>query len=218
MRPENEPDGQKRRSFIEQARRAQIITSAVEVIADAGFAKASLALIAKHAGISKGVISYHFAGKDELMEEVVNHVYDGILAFVTARMEQEQTATGLLRTHILTVAEHMRGNRTQIKALGEIFYNLRQPDGSPRFGIAASEPLFQALEEIYRLGQRSGEFRAFDLRVMAVAHAGSIDNMFAYWVTHPEHDLDAHARELADLFEHATRAEKPHDSVPENSH
>ncbi|WP_433236298.1 TetR/AcrR family transcriptional regulator [Streptosporangium sp. CA-135522] len=209
MRPESEPSGQKQRSFIELARRAQIIDSAIQVIAEMGFAKASLALIAKHAGISKGVISYHFAGKDELMEEVVNHVYSGIIEFVMARMEKEESATGLLRTHILTIAEHMRDNRAQLRALGEIFYNLRQPDGSPRFGIAASEPIFAALEEIYRHGQARGEFRAFDVRVMAVAHSGSIDNMFAYWIAHPGHDLDAHARELADLFEHATRAEKP---------
>ncbi|MFF5212891.1 TetR/AcrR family transcriptional regulator [Streptosporangium sp. NPDC000396] len=207
MRPEIGPGGQKRRSFIEQARRAQIIDSAIEVIAEVGFAKASLALIAKHAGISKGVISYHFAGKNELMEEVVSHIYSGIAEFVTARMEKEQTATGLLRTHILAVAEHMRDNRTQLKAVGEIFYNLRQPDDSPRFGVAANEPIFQLLEGIYRRGQASGEFRPFDVRVMAVAHSGAIDNMFAYWIAHPEHDLDAHARELADLFRHATQAE-----------
>ncbi|MEV7908062.1 TetR family transcriptional regulator, partial [Streptomyces anulatus] len=59
MRPENEPVGQNTKSFIERARRAQIIASAIEVIAEHGFANASLARIAKHAGISKGVISYH---------------------------------------------------------------------------------------------------------------------------------------------------------------
>ncbi|MFC6819328.1 TetR/AcrR family transcriptional regulator, partial [Nonomuraea dietziae] len=129
MRSENEASGQKPRSFIEQARRAQIMASAIEVIAEVGFAKASLALIAKHAGISKGVISYHFAGKDELMEQVVDHVYSGIADFVLARMEGESTATGLLRTHLLTVAEHMRDHRVQLMALGEIFHNLRLPDG-----------------------------------------------------------------------------------------
>ncbi|MEV4168193.1 TetR/AcrR family transcriptional regulator [Nonomuraea sp. NPDC049709] len=206
MRSENEPGGQKARSFIEEARRAQIVASAIEVIAEVGFAQASLARIAKHAGISKGVISYHFAGKEELMEEVVNRTYGAIAEHVLAEMEGLTTATELLRTHILSVAEHMRGNRTQLRALGEIFTNLRTADGQPRYGIKANEEVYRAVEQIYRLGQRNGEFRDFDVRVMAITQSSAIDNMFAYWVAFPDHDLDAHARELADLFERACRA------------
>ncbi|MEV0143681.1 MULTISPECIES: TetR/AcrR family transcriptional regulator [unclassified Nonomuraea] len=203
MRSENKPSGQKARSFIEEARRDQIVRSAVEVIAEVGFARASLARIAQHAGISKGVISYHFAGKEELMEEVVNRVYTQIAEFVVARMEGAESATDLLRTHVLSVAEHMRSNRVQLRALGEIFTNLRAADGTPRYGVQTSDELYQALEAIYRHGQERGEFRAFDVRVMAVTHQAAVDSMFAYWQAHPEHDLDAHARQLADLLERA---------------
>ena len=35
-----------------------------------------MAEIARRAGISKGVISYHFAGKRELIEQVVNSVLE----------------------------------------------------------------------------------------------------------------------------------------------
>lgn len=205
MRSENKSSGQKDRSFIEEARRAQIVASAVEVIAELGFARASLAQIAKHAGISKGVISYHFAGKDELMEEVVERTYHAIAEYVLAKIEGVESATGLLRGHILSVAEHMRGHRTQLKALGEIFYNLRTADGQPRYGVKANEEVYQAMESIYRLGQQNGEFREFDTRVMAVTQSSAIDSMFAYWAAFPEHDLDAHAKELADLFERAVK-------------
>ncbi|MET7465008.1 TetR/AcrR family transcriptional regulator [Nonomuraea sp. NPDC005501] len=203
MRSENKPSGQKARSFIEEARRDQIVRSAVEVIAEVGFARASLARIAQHAGISKGVISYHFAGKEELMEEVVTRVYTQIAEFVVARMEGAESATDLLRTHVLSVAEHMRSNRVQLRALGEIFTNLRAADGTPRYGVLTSDELYQALEGIYRHGQERGEFRVFDVRVMAVTHQAAVDSMFAYWQAHPDHDLDAHARQLADLLERA---------------
>ncbi|TDC10618.1 TetR/AcrR family transcriptional regulator [Nonomuraea longispora] len=206
MRSENESDGQKRRSFIEEARRAQIVASAVEVIAEIGFAQASLARIAQHAGISKGVISYHFAGKDELMVEVVERTYGLIAETVGARMQGLSSATELLRAYLLGVAEHMRGHRTQLAALGEIFIHLRGADGRPRYGIKANEEIYRALEGIYALGQESGEFWHFDRRVMAVTQASAVDNMFAYWVAYPEHDLDAHARELADIFERACRS------------
>ncbi|MEJ3653595.1 TetR/AcrR family transcriptional regulator [Actinomycetes bacterium KLBMP 9759] len=215
MRPGNQPDGQKPRSFIEEARRAQIIEAAVEVIADVGFTGASLALIAKHAGISKGVISYHFAGKDELMEKTVEHVYGDIVASVLPGMEGAGTASELVRAHVTGVAAYMRGHRTQLMALGEIFRNLRGADGSPRYGVEANEPVFQSMEDMYRHGQATGEFREFDARVMAVSHSAAVDGMFAYWAAHPEHDLEAHAEQLAEAFIRAARAETsqgdPHD-------
>jgi AcrR family transcriptional regulator len=200
MRPENEAIGQKARSFIEEARRAQIVAAAIEVIAEVGYAKASLAAIAVRAGISKGVISYHFSGKDELMVVIVETIYQEAAAHVLRRMEGVATATELVRTHVLAAAEHMREHRTQLAALGQIFANLRAEDGSPRFGMHTSEELFSALERMYQAGQRAGEFRAFDTRVMAVTHQAGLDNMFGYWMAHPDLDLDAYARELAGLF------------------
>lgn len=110
------------------------------------------------------------------------------------------TATELLRTHVMAVAEHMRGHRAQLLALGEIFTNLRTADGQLRYGINANEDIYRALEEIYRLGQENGEFRDFDRRVMAITHSSPIDDMFAYRAANPGHDLDAHAAQLADLI------------------
>ncbi|MER5969813.1 TetR/AcrR family transcriptional regulator [Streptomyces sp. NPDC002055] len=199
--------GEPERSFIERARRAQIVTAAVETIAELGFAKASLARIAERAGISKGVISYHFAGKGELIERVVEEVYGEIGAFVGGRLDDRSGATTWLRVYIESVAEYMLGHRTQLIALGEIFHHFRTDDGAPRYGVASREPLYVRLENAFLDGQRSGELRPFDVRVMAVTLQAGIDDMFAYWSAYPEHDLAAHARELAGLFQRATRAE-----------
>ena len=165
MRSKNDPGGQlhagsgKRespepeRSFIEKARRAQIIDAAVDTIAVRGFAKASLAQIAERAGISKGVISYHFSGKDELIEQVVEQVYEEIGVFVGARLEEQAGAAVWLRVYIESVAEYMHGHRTQLAALGEIFSHFRTADGAPRYGVASSEPLYTALEKVFLKGQ-----------------------------------------------------------------
>jgi AcrR family transcriptional regulator len=60
------------RTFTESARRAQIVTAAIEVIAEVGYAKASFSRIAKQAALSStGMISYHFAGKDDLLTACV---------------------------------------------------------------------------------------------------------------------------------------------------
>ncbi|MGW8378125.1 TetR/AcrR family transcriptional regulator [Streptomyces sp. ODS28] len=223
MRSENEPGGQPprtegqaeaksgrggRRSFIERARRAQIVEAAVEVLAARGYARASLAQIAERAGVSKGVISYHFAGKGELIERLVEQVYERIGEHVGARLQQEAEpgTARWIRVYVTAVAAYMQDHRTELRALGEIFTNHRTSEGEPRYGAVTSEPLYQRLEEVFRAGQESGAFRPFDTRVMAVSLQASIDAMFGYWSAYPEHDLAAHARELADLYVHATAA------------
>ncbi len=42
-----------------------------EAIAEVGYADASMAEIARRAGIAKSVVSYHFSDKTELMSEVL---------------------------------------------------------------------------------------------------------------------------------------------------
>ena len=90
MRPEIGTSGQDL-SFIERARRAQIVAAAIEVIVEEGIGQASLARIAGRAGISKGVVSYHFAGKDALMTQVVVSVYESGAEFMTPHIRAATT-------------------------------------------------------------------------------------------------------------------------------
>jgi AcrR family transcriptional regulator len=73
--PVHKPSKSGRTSFIEQARRRQIVQAAIDVIAERGYAGASLEQIALKAGISRGLISYHFAGRDDLIAAVVASIF-----------------------------------------------------------------------------------------------------------------------------------------------
>ncbi|MED3728967.1 TetR/AcrR family transcriptional regulator [Priestia endophytica] len=48
---------------------------AIKTIAKVGYAQVSLGKISKRAKISKGVISYYFANKEELLEQVAFEYY-----------------------------------------------------------------------------------------------------------------------------------------------
>ncbi|MGH8877178.1 MAG: TetR/AcrR family transcriptional regulator [Stackebrandtia sp.] len=207
MKSETGRDDQKKRSFIEQARRTQIIAAAIETIAEFGYASASLARIAERVGISKGVISYHFAGKEELMDQVVEQVYFAIVEEVTPRVSAADGPRETLREHILAVGDYMLAHRSQLMALAEIQTGARTSEGRPRYGIPASEPLFEALELYFINGQETGVFRHFDRRVMSVTLQSAVDGALGYWVVYPEHDLAAHMEELAETMDRAVLAD-----------
>ena len=64
-----------RRSVTEAARRRQIVDATISTVAEVGYGRASYAQIARQAGLSStGLISYHFAGKADLIQAVVAQV------------------------------------------------------------------------------------------------------------------------------------------------
>src|SRR5215472_15446375 len=101
MQSGNSPIGQETgRTFTETARRAQIVAAAIDTIAELGYGQASLARIAEAAGTSKGVIIYHFGGKDELIKELLQELIAKASEYMRPRIEAEQTGAGMLRVFI----------------------------------------------------------------------------------------------------------------------
>lgn len=85
------PGPAKDRTFIEQARRNQILDAALELFARKGYNQTSLSDIAAKLNVSKGVISYHFDGKTELGAEAVRHMLRRYGEFVRERLESKTT-------------------------------------------------------------------------------------------------------------------------------
>jgi AcrR family transcriptional regulator len=190
----------KRASVVEEVRRRQIMESTVAVVAEVGFAGASLAAIAQRAGLSKGLLSYHFRDKDDLMEQTALWVFADFEESVVAGLDISTPAPDLLRQIVRQVAAHGVAHRVQRRALDQIIRNLRGPDGSPRFSLADYESTYAAQEQLFRRGQREGAFRAFDTRVMAVTLQAAMDTMFGYADAHPDVDVERYADQLADLL------------------
>src|ERR1700761_8512587 len=99
--------GRPARTFTEVARRAQIVGCAADVIAETGYARASMAEIARRAGIAKSVISYHFADKNELMQELISTAVRAFLEFMEPLLARETSADGKIRTYLTGSAEYM---------------------------------------------------------------------------------------------------------------
>jgi len=190
------------RSATASARRAQIITATIAVIAEEGFGHATFARIAEHAELSSTrLISYHFAGKDELVHAVVAHVFERIGRFMYERVAAAADAPGRLRAYIEGNVEFIATHRAEMKALLEILLGGGLPADPAGFGKASSH-----VESILREGQADGVFRDFDPRVMATAVHRSIEGLAFLLYAEPDLDTTAYAGELVTLFELGTRA------------
>jgi len=208
MRTKDKPDGQNQPTFTEVARRAQIIECATETIATLGYAQASLAQVAKRAGISKGVIVYYFSSKEELIKQVVKAIFTDAASFIGPKLAAQPTATLRLQAYIQAHVEYISTHLEQMMAFMEIAINFyRTEDGKLRFGAATGRPVLEALEDLLRKGQQAGEFRDFDLRVMAVTIRRAIDALPPLFIADPGLNPNEYARELVTLFDLATRKE-----------
>ena len=202
MRSEKGTSGQKAgRTFIETARRAQIVVAAIDTIAELGYGQASLARIAETAGTSKGVIIYHFGSKDDLIREIVAELSAKGRAYLGPRLEAEPTGAGMLRAYIESNMAFIRENRNHVLAIVEIVFNGRGADGRPLYDPAIRLEGAEALRQLLAHFQGTGEFRAdFDPDVMAMAIRAALDAVPPRLARDPDLDIGRYGRELADLF------------------
>ncbi len=207
MRTKDKSIGQKHPTFTEAARRTQLIECAIEVIATLGYAQTSLAQIAKRASISKGVIVYYFSSKEALIEQVVSEIYTAAVQAVTPQIAVQPTAQLRLQAYIRSAVDYIGTHRMRMVALLEIALNFRTADGKLRYGATSEEWILSTLEDLLHQGQEDGEFRGFDLRVMAVTIRRAIDAVAPLLAAHPNLNTDSYARELVMLFDRATRKE-----------
>jgi AcrR family transcriptional regulator len=192
----------RQRTFIETARRAQIVQGAIAAIAEVGYHKASFTRIAERAGLSStSRISYHFAGRDDLIGEVVREVLSTIGGFVGERMAVAADPADALDIYIHATVAFIAGHRQEMRALLEIFLA-----GGFRYDAAAESHVVSPLEEILRQGQRDGQFRPFDTTVMATLIQRAVDGLPFMLAANPDLDTDSFANEVATTFELATRS------------
>lgn len=59
-----------------EAKRAELLKAAISVIAQEGFAGASLRKVAQRAGCTTGAVTYYFASKEELVTAILESLFD----------------------------------------------------------------------------------------------------------------------------------------------
>jgi TetR/AcrR family transcriptional regulator, fatty acid metabolism regulator protein len=191
-----------RRTFTDLARRAQIAQCAAEAITGVGYADASMAEIARRAGVAKSVVSYHFSDKADLMGEVLRTALATYAEFMEPRMAGATSVSDKLRAYLTGTADYVTAHRSLHVAVIEIAFNATSADGRPLVATMPLQAPEPSVEDILRQGQRDGELRDFDVGVVGGVMRSAITHAMAMRQRDdPDADLGAYAEELVRLFD-----------------
>lgn len=197
MAPRN-PD---KLTFIEEARRKQLVEVAIDTIANEGFMNTTLTDIARRADISKGVISYHFENKDKLIDEVIRTLLRTSYEFIHARVEAApDDIPEKIRVYIRASFDYMMQNPARAAAQVDLWGSFVSAEAKHDFNVTAYDPCRRYLSALILTGQERGAIGTMPPLILAALIQGIIDGMMMQWVFAPEAiDLTACADHAANM-------------------
>ena len=199
----------KRSSIVEEVRRKQIVETAISTLASRGFGKTTLSDIAREAGVSTGVITYHFDNKDELIELIIKTLFDDMNAYIIPKVEKEESYAKRMTSYIVTSMEFMSKHRDHCTALVYSFAAMNSEAEKQRITADAYGRIRHYVTRNLDEGQKGGEFRACSSKTLAQLIMASIEGVMIQWVIdEDEVDLARCAKELASMIERQTAAGK----------
>lgn len=171
--------------MTEQDAKTQILTAAMAVFAEKGFAKASMNDIVRQSGLSKGGVYWHFKSKDDLLQTIFDQFFQGQLAFLKAVVQNEGAAS----TRLLQLATQASAD---LQTMAGQF-----PSSLEFYALAARDPALQQLLQPYfaayceqlailvEQGITTGEFRAVPTNDIAQILVGLFEGLILLWAIYP---------------------------------
>lgn len=173
------------------AKREEILTSALEVIARNGYSQASVKELADAVGLSQAGLLHYFSSKEELFIEVLRKrdEIDG------GRYDGE-----MLRTDALSVLGSVMRHNIEVPGLSQLYSRLAAEASDPRhpahdFFLNRSAEMREKFATSTRIQQSNGTLSAgLDPELLATIMITLADGLQAHWILDPTIDMAAHVQ------------------------
>jgi len=181
-------------------KRDRIMNAAITAFAQNGYHQATMAAVAREAGVAAGTIYLYFKSKDDLLISIFEEKVQGFIDEFHSQLAQEESAEVKLRKLVQLHLLEMQ-NRPDLAAVFQL--ELRQSRHfMSAYPKADLKDYFDLIGEIIEEGQQQGLFRK-DLYLSAIKRAffGAMDETVTSWLlAGRNYDLTQMADPLADLF------------------
>jgi len=176
--------------------RERLIAAATAEFAEGGYSGSTLDAIAARAGVTKGGLYFHFAGKEELFFAVLDHWREHRRRELQVQGPSGDGAVGALRAFLAgylsfhlrePAATHLlRVLTTELR--GRFTARLREDDRQEQRWFRAQ------VRELLELGARDGTLAAGDPALAAFVLCGAVIGILAQWHSAPS-DVEMHCDE-----------------------
>ncbi len=147
-----------RRKVDTAVRREQIAQAALDLISEGGLKALSMSNLAERVDLVPSGIYRHFAGKDELLDAVLDLIGRRLLENAASVREETESAVERLRLLMMREMDLLKKNRGVPHVVFSESLCADSPERAARVGRLVSA-YFHKIEEIVREGQRKGELR-----------------------------------------------------------
>ena len=178
----------------------RILDAAIKVFAEQGFFQATIAQIAKEAGVADGTIYLYFKNKDDILVQFyqykTRHIFEQFRDAVNRANTAEEKLRCLIRVHL---KEFQKDRNMAIVYQAETHQNHRRNDENLK---EMSKMYRDIIAEVVELGQEEGTIRR-DLYLGLVKRFinGAVDEVINSWIhSGGQYDLVTMADPLVDLF------------------
>lgn len=199
------------RPKIAEIRRKQIIDAAIHVMAERGWNETSIDEITREAGVSRGLVSYHFKDKSELLSGVLarcQEMFNDAITQAIAKTDDKVEQARLALRHALSYT-------IEDPTVYQVFvYFAANGRSNPELGdqIRALWGNFRTIAAAgIRRGQARGIYRNdIDAEAAAARQIGAITGLALQWIVDPgAFPFDTAARQCEDmLIEYLTSGPK----------
>ena len=176
-------------SKAEQTARARssLLHAALDIIAERGYQRASLAAIGERAGYSRGVVNFHFGSKAVLLATLVESMFDHWRRTTLGPIPESLGAADALCAGLASVRDLALDSPSMVRAFYVLLFEALGPLPELRPRFASLHELLRAdVAERIRAGINAGDVRSdIDPEAQAALLVGSIRGVMYQWLLDP---------------------------------
>lgn len=189
-----QPDSGRTPTFTEKARRAQIVAATIDTLAAYGLRQTSFVKVADRAGISPGLITYHFRTRKALLQAVSDDIEERLDRSMSGPETPPESYAEALEFVITGHVLHCAAHPADMVARREL--------AAHRAEIGSRELEERGRREFvdFLRGGQEHEFGAFDRDTFTDALFAVLDDVPRQLATRPEIEPAELARQLAGYF------------------
>lgn len=174
-------------------KQAHLVRSAYRVVGEKGLNSLSLQDVADEAGVSKAILPYYFASKENLILLTMRWVLARVAQRIREAIEEVETAEEKVRAMVDAIFVSPESNRRFYLVFFDFLGYAARND---RFGDVSAtfhEICNGLYAEVIRLGQEEGVFNKTDASEAATVVRALVDGLFTQWVQEKDWE-ETHAR------------------------